>query len=110
MSNKEIIIEAERKTGIKHILRATDYERFTKERMIEHLSYWILFNKLADHTEKSDHLRHKEFSKFWEELTEVHDRKLLSFYEIDIDSYEFKYPNENSSGIGLKSRKRNKKL
>ena len=93
MTNKEIIDAISEKTQI-YILKKQGCEQFTKGRLIEHLSYWISLAVLqrGKHSEK--------FSNFWKKQEENYHREILTLFEIDIDSYQFKYP-DNKLDLGL---------
>ena len=93
MTNKEIIKAISRKTQI-HIPLKKGHEQFTKGRLIGHLSYWISLDALR----KGKHS--KKFLNFWKNRDENYHREILTLFGIDIDSYQFEYP-DNKLDLGL---------
>ncbi|MEL6912630.1 MAG: hypothetical protein AAFO85_20925 [Cyanobacteria bacterium J06598_4] len=93
MTNKEIIKEISQKTQI-HIPRKKGCEQFTKGRLIGHLSYWISFAMLQRG------IHSKEFKNFWKKQEENYHREILTLFQIDLNSYQFEYP-DNKLDLGI---------
>ena len=93
MTNKEIIKEISQKTQI-HIPLHKECEQFTKGRLIGHLSFWISLAVLQRGRNT------KKFRDFWQKQEENYHREILTLFEININTYQFKYP-DNKLDLGI---------
>ena len=93
MTNKEIIKAISQKTQI-HIPCKQGCEKYTKGRLIGHLSFWISFALLKRGRNR------KEFINFWKKQEENYHREIFTLFAININSYQFEYP-DNKLDLGI---------
>ncbi|BAZ45913.1 hypothetical protein NIES4102_29410 [Chondrocystis sp. NIES-4102] len=85
MTNQEIIQSISNQIKI-HIPLSKGYDKFSKGRLIGHLSYWISIATL----QRGRHS--KRFLDFWKNQKPEYHQGILILFEINIDAYEFENP------------------